>query len=50
VAFAKDLLHRRGVIRTRVARDPQPAALDRWDWAEVDRCLERLRPVLIGGV
>jgi 4-hydroxy-tetrahydrodipicolinate synthase len=49
VAFAKDLLQRRGVIRTNVARDPQPAALDPWDWAEVDRCLERLRPVLVGG-
>jgi 4-hydroxy-tetrahydrodipicolinate synthase len=49
VAFAKDLLHRRGVIRTKVARDPQPASLDRWDWAEVDRCLERLRPALVEG-
>jgi dihydrodipicolinate synthase/N-acetylneuraminate lyase len=49
VAFAKDLLHRRGVIRTNVARDPQPAALDAWDHAEVDRCLSRLRPALVEG-
>jgi len=49
VAFAKELLHRRGVIRTKVIRDPQPASLDRWDLADVDRYLDRLRPVLIGG-
>jgi dihydrodipicolinate synthase/N-acetylneuraminate lyase len=49
VAFAKEILHRRGIIRTKVARDPQPAALDRWDLAEVDRGLERLRPALIEG-
>ncbi|MDR7418242.1 MAG: dihydrodipicolinate synthase family protein [Armatimonadota bacterium] len=47
VAFAKEVLHRRGVIRTKVARDPQPAALDEWDLAEVTRALERLRPVLV---
>ena len=49
VAFAKELLHRRGVIRTKVIRDPQPASLDRWDLADVDRYLDHLRPVLIGG-
>jgi dihydrodipicolinate synthase/N-acetylneuraminate lyase len=48
VAFAKDVLHRRGVIRTKVIRDPQPAPLDKWDLADVDRYLDRLRPVLIG--
>lgn len=42
VAFAKEVLHRRGVIRTKVARDPQPAALDAWDLAEVERHMERL--------
>jgi 4-hydroxy-tetrahydrodipicolinate synthase len=49
VAFAKDVLHRRGVIRTKVVRDPQPASLDKWDLADVDRYLDRLRPVLIAG-
>jgi 4-hydroxy-tetrahydrodipicolinate synthase len=42
VAFAKEILHQRGVIRTKVARDPQPAALDCWDIAEVQRQMERL--------
>lgn len=42
VAFAKTVLHRRGVIRTAVVRDPQPAALDRWDLAEVDRHMDAL--------
>ncbi len=47
VAFAKDLLHRRGVIRTKAVRDPQPASLDQWDHADLDRYLERLRPVMM---
>jgi 4-hydroxy-tetrahydrodipicolinate synthase len=50
VAFAKEVLHRRGVIRTRVARDPQPAALDRWDLAEVDRYLSRHQPRPVQGM
>jgi dihydrodipicolinate synthase/N-acetylneuraminate lyase len=41
VAFAKEVLHRRGVIRTKVARDPQVAPLDQWDLAEVDRYLSQ---------
>jgi 4-hydroxy-tetrahydrodipicolinate synthase len=49
VAFAKEVLHRRGVIRTKVARDPQPAALDRWDLAEIDRYLTRHQHDLVEG-
>ncbi|MDR7544883.1 MAG: dihydrodipicolinate synthase family protein [Armatimonadota bacterium] len=47
VAFAKDLLRRRGVIRTNVVRDPQAHPLDRWDLADVDRYLARLEPVMV---
>lgn len=44
VAFAKELLWRRGVIRTTVVRDPQAAALDEIDLAELERFWERLKP------
>lgn len=47
VAFAKDLLYRRGVIRTRVVRDPHAYPLDRWDWADVERYLLRLKSVMV---
>lgn len=47
VAFAKELLWRRGVIRTRVARDSQAPALDRYDVADLERFLDALKPSLI---
>ncbi|MDR7550934.1 MAG: dihydrodipicolinate synthase family protein [Armatimonadota bacterium] len=46
VAFAKELLWRRGVIRTKVVRDPQAVPLDQWDLADLQRYLEKLRSVL----
>ncbi|MCL6552090.1 MAG: dihydrodipicolinate synthase family protein [Firmicutes bacterium] len=42
VAFAKELLHRRGIIRTATVRDPQAAPLDTWDREELRRHLVRL--------
>lgn len=49
VAFAKELLWRRGVIRTKVARDPQAASLDQWDLADLERFMEGLKPALTTG-
>jgi len=46
VGFAKELLWRRGVIRTRVARDPQAQALDRYDVTDLERFLDALKPSL----
>lgn len=46
VAFAKELLHRRGVIRTKVSRDPQAATLDEYDLADLERFLEQVKPAL----
>jgi 4-hydroxy-tetrahydrodipicolinate synthase len=37
VAFQKELLWRRGVIRTKVCRDPQAPAVDEQDVADLDR-------------
>lgn len=47
VAFAKELLWRRGVIRTKVARDPQASPLDQHDFADLERFLDQLRPALM---
>jgi 4-hydroxy-tetrahydrodipicolinate synthase len=38
VAFAKELLWRRGVIRTKMVRDPQAPPLDQHDLADLERC------------
>jgi 4-hydroxy-tetrahydrodipicolinate synthase len=38
VAFQKELLWRRGVIRTKMCRDPQAPAVDEQDAADLDRC------------
>lgn len=46
VAFAKELLWRRGVIRTKVCRDPQAAMLDEYDLADLDRFLEQVKPAM----
>lgn len=46
VAFAKELLWRRGVIRTKVCRDPQAATLDEYDLADLDRFLEQVKPAM----
>jgi dihydrodipicolinate synthase/N-acetylneuraminate lyase len=42
VAFAKEVLWRRGVIRTKVSRDPQAPPLDRYDIVELERYLDRV--------
>ncbi len=47
VAFAKELLWRRGVIRTNVTRDPQASPLDQHDLADLERFLDQLRPALM---
>ncbi len=47
VAFAKELLWRRGVIRTKVCRDPQAAILDEYDLADLERFWQPLKPVLM---
>ncbi len=46
VAFAKELLWRRGVIRTNVARDPQVQPLDEFDLADLERFMEQVKPAL----
>lgn len=46
VAFAKEVLWRRGVIRTRVARDPQAQPLDEYDLADLERLMEQVKPTL----
>lgn len=46
VAFAKEVLWRRGVVRTKVARDPQAAPLDEYDLADLERFMEQLKPAL----
>jgi 4-hydroxy-tetrahydrodipicolinate synthase len=38
VAFAKELLWRRDVIRTKMVRDPQAPPLDQHDLADLERC------------
>jgi dihydrodipicolinate synthase/N-acetylneuraminate lyase len=49
VAFAKELLRMRGVIRTAVVRDPQASTLDEIDIAELKRYWERLNRELAVG-
>jgi len=49
VAFAKELLWRRGVIRTKVARDPKASPLDNVDLAELDRFSKHIGPGLAVG-
>ncbi len=46
VAFAKEVLWRRGVIHTKVARDPQAQPLDEYDVADVERFMEQVKPAL----
>lgn len=47
VAFAKEILRRRGVIRTKVARDPQAQPLDEYDLVDLERFMEQVRPALV---
>jgi 4-hydroxy-tetrahydrodipicolinate synthase len=47
VAFAKELLWRRGVIATKVCRDPQAATLDEQDLADLERYWEAITPELL---
>ena len=49
VGFAKEVLWRRGVIRTNVARDPQAPRFDDYDAAEFERYLAGVRPALVAG-
>lgn len=49
VAFAKEVLWRRGVLRTKFARDPQAAALDDHDVADLERYLAAVRPSMVAG-
>lgn len=47
VAFAKEVLHRRGVICTKVARDPQAVPLDEYDLADLERYLAQVKLGLV---
>jgi len=47
VGFAKEVLWRRGIIRTSVARDPQAPKFDEYDVAELDRYLVGVKPAMV---
>ena len=47
VAFQKELLWRRGVIRTKVCRDPQAPTVDEQDIADLDRYWALIKPELM---
>jgi 4-hydroxy-tetrahydrodipicolinate synthase len=47
VGFQKELLWRRGVIRTKVCRDPQAPALDDQDAADLERYWDLIKADLM---